>query len=234
MKTLLITGTEAQIGKTTVITALLAYWQRYCSDRSIGVMKPVDLYTNAADDRDCDRLSHFGLNQTAAEITPIALQSADTTSLLPMIQQEKDLDLAKIWQQLQQLDRHLVVIETWGGLGAPLTTTMTWADLAWDWHLPAVLVAPVRPGAVAQIVANVALARQCRLNLKGILLNAVHPCHPNDWEAWVPIDLIQSLTSKPVLGCLPHLSQPDNPDQLIQAVSDWQLEQLFPELLSSL
>ena len=37
---------------------------------------------------------------------------------------------------------------------------MTVADLAAAWHLPVVLVVPVKLGCIAQAVANVALARQ--------------------------------------------------------------------------
>jgi len=60
-------------------------------------------------------------------------------------------------------------------------------------------------GAIAQAVANVALARLSRVHLKGIVLNCVQPRSEQEIADWAPVELIQSLTNTPVLGCLPHL-----------------------------
>lgn len=76
-------------------------------------------------------------------------------------------------------------------------------------------------------MANVALARQSRLHLKGILLNAVQPCSSQDWQDWAPVDLIQSLTRKPVLGCIPYLDDPLDQAKLIKVASDLELEMLW-------
>lgn len=228
MNTLLIAGTDAKVGKTLVVMALIAYWQRYCHHR-LGVMKPIES-RNSIDERDCEQLKRlFNLEQSITEITPIALQ---TTGLLPIAAERAgvQIELEAVWQQLQQLQqqRDFVLIEAWDGLGSPLTPETTVADLAWDWHLPTLLVVPVQPGAVAQAVANVALAQQARIHLKGIILNAVQPCHPQDWDEWAPIDLIQSLTRKPVLGCIPHLENPFDLAKLVQVAANWELERLLP------
>lgn len=222
MNTLLIAGTEAQVGKTVVMMALIAYWQRYCSTRRLGVMKPVDWDSPVATDKEPDghllkRL--YNLDQSAAEITPLMLNAPLAT---------EPFDLEQVWQQLQALQqRDFVLLEAWGGLGSPLNVTTTVADLAWDWKLPTVLVVPVQPGTVAHAVANVALARQSRLHLKGILLNAVQPCSSQDWQDWAPVDLIQSLTRKPVLGCIPYLDDPLDQAKLIKVASDLELEMLW-------
>lgn len=230
MNTLLIAGTEAQVGKTVVLSALIAYWQRYCKSRRLGVMKPIDC---PAANREPDHMllkQLFQLDQTPAEITPLLLQA---DSLLALTSERSNHhDLEHLWRSFQQLQqqRDFVVLETWKGLGAPLNPQTIMADLAWDWQIPTVLVVPVQPEAVSQIVAHVALARQARVHLKGIVLNAVQPCRPEDWQNWVPIDLIQSLTQKPVLGCVPHLEDPQAIDPLVQIASNWELEALFPEL----
>lgn len=173
----------------------------------------------------------FQLQQTLAEITPVQLTTATLPPMAAKLAGQK-IDLEAIWQQLQQLQQRqdLVLLEAWGGLGAPLTSETTVADLAWDWRIPTVLVVPVQPGAVAQAVAHAALAQQARVHLKGILLNAVQPWDATDWERWVPIDLLQSLTQKPVLGVIPHLADPTDLNKLAQIASNWDLEYFLPML----
>ncbi len=233
MQTLLIAGTNAQVGKTVVLAALAAYWQRYRTSQ-VGVMKPIDCARPSRDpsdrppEADCERLQRLlSLPQTSREITPVRLA---VSSLLPEFDQ---IDFEQIWQALQQLQQRydLVLLEALGGLGTPLTAETTAADLAWDWRLPTVLVVPVQPNMVADIVANVALANQSRLHLKGIILNQLHPDswpnYPADHVALA--ELIQSLTRKPVLGYIPHLD-PNNHSQLAQAAAGLALEYLLPSL----
>lgn len=235
MNTLLIAGTDAQVGKTIVMMALIAYWQRYYTPRRLGVMKPIESHGTISEnaERDCDLLTRlFNLDQSPSEVTQLNFQAT-----LPPIALERQggqrIDLEPIWQQLQQLQqRDFVLLEAWGGLGSPLTPTTTVADLAWDWKLPTVLVVPIQPGAVPHAVANVALARQAKVHLKGIILNAAEPCSPEDWMEWAPINLIQSLTQKPVLGCIPYLEDPLDRDKLAQVASELELERLLPVLES--
>ena len=59
-----------------------------------------------------------------------------------------------------------------------MTAELTVADVASQWRLPAVLVVPVRLGAIAAAVANVALAEQKKVKLLGIVLNCTRPCPP--------------------------------------------------------
>jgi len=47
-------------------------------------------------------------------------------------------------------------------------------------------------GAIAQAVANVALARLSRVHLKGIVLNCVQPRSEQEIADWAPVELIQS------------------------------------------
>ncbi len=242
MHTLLIAGTDAQVGKTVVLTALMAYWQRY-TGHLVGVMKPVDLVPEpSSDDRpglsfsqtrsspDAELFQRlFQLNQSLEQITPILLSGS---TLPPTAAEQAGLaiDLDLLWRQMQQMQQQheLVLIEGWGGLGSPLTTETTGADLAWDWRMPTVLVVPVQPGAVAQAVAHVALANQARVNLKGIVLNEVRPCSRQDRANWAPTRLIQSLTRKPVLGHISHLADPQDLNSLVQAAANLDLELLLP------
>lgn len=224
MDTLLIVGTEESVGKTVFISALAAYWQTYRSPSRLGIFKPVDMgqgdHTLYA--------QRFSLGQSPEEITPISLKSA----LVPAIaaaQAGQPIRLERLWKHFEALSQKYdwLLMEGTGSLGTPLTPETTLADLAWDWRLPTVLVVPVRPGAIAQAVANVALAAQCRVHLKGIVLNCVEPRSPQDIEEMVPVKLLQSLTQKPVLGCIPHLKDTTDLEKLAHVASDLTLERVM-------
>lgn len=225
LNALLITGTDTDVGKTVLTTALAAYWQKYQSCRSLGIMKPIqaglgdrELYTQL-----------FSLAQSPEEITPLYFQ-APLAPPLAAAREGRRVELQVVWQALEKLrsSRDWVLVEALGGLGSPVTNELTVADLAAEWRLPTVLVVPVRLGAIALAVANVALARQTRVFLKGIVLNCVQPRSDEEIADLAPPALIQSLTNIPVLGCLPYLDNPTDLAKLVSVASDLDLERLMP------
>ncbi|HEY9909721.1 MAG TPA: dethiobiotin synthase [Thermosynechococcaceae cyanobacterium] len=223
MNALFITATDTNAGKTVLTTALAAYWRKYCGDRPLGILKPVQSGTG-----DRELLSRlFAIDPS--EITPLFFAAP----LAPPLAAQKEgrrVELEKAWQAFEQMQqtREFVLVESAGGLGSPLTAETTNADLAWDWRLPTVLVVPVRLGAIGQAVAHAALAQQCRVHLKGIVLNCVQPCTQEEIADLAPADLIRSLTHLPVLGLLPHLPDPGDLDKLAQVASNLDLERLLP------
>nr|WP_290224421.1 dethiobiotin synthase [Trichocoleus desertorum] len=225
MNALLIAGTDTDAGKTVLTSALAAYWQTYCTSRSLGIMKPIQ---SGVGDREL-YIRLFNLNQSADEITPLYFQ-APLAPPLAADREGRRIELELAWKGLESLrqQRDWVLVESLGGLGSPVTHETTVADLAWDWRLPTVLVVPVRLGAIAQAVANVALARQTRVHLKGIVLNCTQPRTEQEIEDWAPRDLIQSLTHVPVLGVIPYVSDVTDLAKLTQVAANLDLEQLMP------
>lgn len=225
MNVLLITGTDTEVGKTILTTALAAYWQKYQLSRTFGIMKLIQAGTG-------DRQFYtqtFCLNQSPEEITPLYFDAP----LAPPIAAAKEgrtVDLGIVWKALENLrsKRDWVLVEALGGLGSPVTNELTVADLAKSWRLPTVLVVPVKLGAIASTVANVALARLTGFNLKGIVLNCVQPRSEAEIADLTPINLIESLTNTPVLGCLPYLENLTDLDKLAKVASDLDLERIMP------
>ena len=221
---LLIAGTDTETGKTVLTCSLAAYWQTYRPQESLGILKPIQTGIG-----DCELYQKlFDLKQTPEEITPLHFQ----TPVAPPIAAEREgrlVDLGLAWQAFTSLQQRcqLVLVEALGGLGSPITHELTVADLARDWRLPVVLVVPVKLGAIAQAVANVALACQSNVHLKGIVLNCVSPRSDEEIADWAPVDLIQSLTNVPVLGTLPHLANPTDLFKLAQVASDLEIERLI-------
>lgn len=221
---LLISGTDTNVGKTVLTSSLVAYWQRYRNNQNLGLMKL--LQTGVGDSELYHKL--FDFNQFLEIITPIYL----STPVAPPIaadREGKTINLKIIWQNLQKLqqEKDFVLIEGIGGLGTPITHELTVADLARDWNLDVILVVPVKLGAIAQSVANVALARQSKVNVKGIVLSCIAPESTTNFEDWTPIDTITSFTNLPVLGVLPYLEESDNLEKLLAAADLLHLEKIF-------
>lgn len=204
---MLIAGTDGGVGKTLLLTALAHYGQTYYADRRIEVLPLAPVAETVA------------THPTDPE-TP-----RDAALRVPV-----GLNCDRLWEQVSTLaqDSDWLLLDGVGSLGTPLTRETTLADLAWDWRLPTLLVAPVTPGAIAQVVAQVALARQCRLHLRGIVLNCQTPAAMTQIETWMPLKLLQSLTNVQVLGTLPYLAIPTDQDKLVQAVATLDLDRLLP------
>ena len=222
MNTLLITGTDTDTGKTVVTAAIAAYWQKYYPQRTLGMMKPIQ---SGLGDRELYQ-TLFNLEQSPEEITPLYFQ-APLAPPIAAAKENRQIDLAIVWRTLLALQkqRDFVLVESLGGLGSPITDELTVADLAGEWRLQTFLVVPVRLGAIAQAVANVALARQHKINLRGIILNCTQPRTKEEIADLTPPELIQSLTNIPVLGCVPYLENPRDLEQLakVAAALDWEI-----------
>lgn len=222
---LLIAATDTDCGKTVLTCALIAYWQRYCSSRQLGVLKPVQ---SGEGDRELfQRL--FKPDQSLETLNPVFYQAPLAPPIAAALEQ-KIVDLAPAWQRYVTLtqQRDWVLVEGLGGLGSPVTDETTVADMAADWRLPVVLVVPVKLGAIAAAVANAALARQHRLQLQGIVLNCTTPDAATNLEQLTPPDMISHLTRFPVLGVLPYFNDPTNLDQLSAAARGLNLEAIMP------
>jgi len=79
------------------------------------------------------------------------------------------VELELVWQAFESLrsSRDWVLVEALGGLGSPVSEIHCEIGSG---RLPTVLVVPVNLGAIAQAVANVALARLSRVHLKALCL----------------------------------------------------------------
>lgn len=222
---LLIAGTDTEVGKTVVTSALLAYYRHYQPQRSLGLLKLIQ--AGVGDAELYQRL--FFPHLTTAELVPQSF-SAPLAPPLAAALEHRLVDLEQLWQALNSLSQthDWVLLEGAGGLGSPVTDEFTLAALAGLWHLPLVLVVPVKLGAIAQAVANVALARQTGLDLRGIILNCPHPCSDQQVAQWAPVPLMTTLTRVPVLGVLPYLADATSVADLVQAARGLTLDLLDP------
>lgn len=224
-KGLLIAATDTECGKTVLTCALMAYWREYCGSRQLGVLKPVQ--AGVGDRELLQRV--FSLEQPLTEINPVFFEAPLAPPIAAALE-NTTVDLTPAWQRYVALNKQCdwVLVEGLGGLGSPVTDEITVADVAADWRLPVVLVVPVKLGAIANTVANVALARHHRLQLQGIVLNCISPEAETALERLAPPDMISTLTRIPVLGVLPYFSDPTDLTQLSAAARGLDLEAIMP------
>lgn len=220
MKTLLITGTDTDTGKTIITASLKAYYQHYFPNIKVGLMKL--LQTGIQGD-------HQFYEQIFPNDDNIVVPLSFSHPIAPPLaaaKENKSIDLGIIWQALLNLQKEndLILVEALGGLGSPITDELTIADVASSWHLESILVVPVKLGAIAQTVANVALARQNKVKLKGIILNCVNSCTEEQIADLTPINLIESLTQIPILGVFPYLDEVNNLENLVHGISKFDLK----------
>lgn len=222
-QTLLISGTDTEIGKTVVTSALLSYWQIYRQHESIAVCKPLQ---SGFGDREW-YTKVFDLKQPSETVNPLYYEEP----LAPPLAAERSgqvIDLLPAWLALQQLQAQFdwVLVEGLGSLGSPVTYELTIADIARDWRLPILLVVPIRLGCIGQAVAHVALARQSGLDIRGIILNSTGALSAEEIQQWAPTDIIQTLTQVPVIGQVPHLQDPANRETLAAVAAEFDIETL--------
>ncbi|MEM9274225.1 MAG: dethiobiotin synthase [Cyanobacteria bacterium P01_F01_bin.143] len=234
---LLITGTDTNVGKTFVTVALVYYMQKYLPNSSLGLLK---LIQTGIGDRELYAQLFGNLEPTETPEIKIATPLHFQAPLAPPIaatQEGKTIDLSIVWQALSHMQQQqdLVLIEALGGLGSPVTYELTVADLAAEWRLPTILVVPIKLGAIAQAVANVALARSLKIDLRGIVLSCCENYEqPTEISNLAPVDLIESLTQIPILGILPYVNDLTEGNILEKIVSDWDWELMFPHKVTNL
>jgi dethiobiotin synthetase len=214
------------VGKTILTASLAAYWLTY-SDRpreELGIYKPLQ---SGLGDREY-YAQVLPLSQSLSEITPLYFETPIAPAIAA-VKEDKPIDLGLIWRQFQHLtsQKKCLLVEAMGGLGSPITDEYIVADLARDWALATILVVPVRLGAISQAIANVALAREQKVKIKGIVLSCSQPMSDQDISELAPPEMISRLTCLPVMGILPHIDNLEDISQLAKAASALDIEQIW-------
>lgn len=177
-----ITGTDTDVGKTYIATALV---QHFCEQglQAVG-MKPVaagaelvngrllnsdviELIKASNVDADLALINPYVFAQAIAP--HIAAEQAGITVSLDNIQQSFNALQAKA---------DVVVVEGAGGFRVPINRQETMADLAIKLNLPIVLVVGVRLGCINHALMTAGSIRAAGLNLVGWVANRIDPNMP--------------------------------------------------------
>jgi len=192
MKTLFVSGTDTEVGKTWVSAHILRALRR--SGRRVGAWKPVCSGAVDCNGRriwqDIQALADAIEGNAPAENTEYAAtlidRICDQRFDLPMApniaarHEGRVVSDAILLAGPERWRNHadLVVVEGAGGLLSPASETLLGADLAAQLRMPILLVAANRLGTIHQTLATIEAAQARGLEIKAVILNEVSPQVP--------------------------------------------------------
>src|SRR5215510_3465916 len=207
-RSLLITGTDTGIGKTTVTSAIAAALRR--RGCNVGVTKPVEtgcepgadgtllpadaLHLRWAADRETEPLDAVCPYRFRAPLAPSVAARREAAPL----------DLAAVVDAVRAMMARYdpLLVEGAGGLLVPLTDAATFADLARACDLRLLVVVGNRLGAINHTRLTLDWARAAELSVAGYVVNTLSP--DPDLAMRTNVDVLRELCGPP-LGVLPFL-----------------------------
>jgi dethiobiotin synthetase len=208
---LFVTGTDTEIGKTFVSSALLRGFVR--EGLQAAAMKPIAAgafeVNGVLHNEDADQLdaassvllppamrTPYLLKEPAAPHIAAALENVSFDLEHIVACHDKALKLADV-----------VVVEGVGGFRVPLTATQDTADLAVALKLPVVLVVGMRLGCISHALLTAEAIAARGLTLAGWVANRIDPdmTFPDENIASIRAHLAHAYDA-PLLGVVPHIS----------------------------
>ena len=204
-----VTGTDTEIGKTLISTALL-HALAQSGARAAG-LKPVAAGAEWRDgawrNEDADRLAAAANIVLPAQwANPYLLREPAAPHIAAALE-DAHIDMAHILYCIEQAAgmADAIVVEGVGGFCVPLSDQKNTADLAQQLGLPVIMVVGLRLGCInhACLTAEAIAARGLRLG--GWVANAVDPAMRH---ADANVETLVRLLPAPLLGTVPRLPLP--------------------------
>lgn len=224
-----ITGTDTEVGKTKMSTAILT-WLNHSGYRAIG-MKPVAAGSLPGPDAPVneDALALLACSASAlpyADINPWLLDAPTSPDIAARLS-AVDVTLAPVTRAFAACSAaaDIVVVEGIGGWRVPLGPDLQTVDLVRELDLPVILVCGIRLGGInhALLSAEVILADGCELC--GWIGNVIDPDYVYADES---IATLEACMPAPLLGV--HAWQaPDEPAVIDPRLASG-LRRLWPQI----
>ncbi|MBB5427421.1 dethiobiotin synthetase [Paraburkholderia sp. JPY158] len=208
---LFVTGTDTEIGKTFVSSALLRGFVR--EGLQAAAMKPIAAgafeVNGVLHNEDADQLDAASSVLLPPAIrTPYLLKEPAAPHIAAALENISfDLDHIVACHRDALKLAEVVVVEGVGGFRVPLTATQDTADLAVALKLPVVLVVGMRLGCISHALLTAETIAARGLTLAGWVANRIDPdmTFPDENIASIRAHLAQAYDA-PLLGIVPHIS----------------------------
>ncbi|ASR88745.1 dethiobiotin synthase [Alcaligenes aquatilis] len=218
MRACFVTGTDTEIGKTLVSSALLHVLNQ--SGASTLGIKPIASGAEEINGRlhneDVNALArHSSLNAAPETLTPYLFKPAAAPHILAEqagIELEPTLIQKTVQAAVKSAD--YVVVEGVGGFMLPLGQGRTGVDLAQALQLPVVLVVGLRLGALNHALLTAQAIRTSGLHLLGWVANHIAPEMSYAKEN---LQTLHDYLPGPCLGVIPRLNATTLDDRIQQA-----------------
>lgn len=212
MKSCFITGTDTEVGKTFVTSALLLALQQR-GVRAIG-MKPVAAGTdNQGRNDDVEALMAASVVQAPHELVNPYLFHPPIAPHIAAQEAGCRIDLEHIVSCFRQLEQQAdaVLVEGVGGFCVPLGAALDAADLAEKLALPVILVVGMRLGCINHALLTQQAIAARGLKLTGWIANRIDPAMPRFAENQATLE---ARLAAPLLASIPPHSTPQSAARL--------------------
>ena len=204
-----ITGTDTDVGKTTIAAGLLRAAR--LAGLSTAAVKPVaagcELTVDGLRNNDAlALLAECSVPLRYVEVNPVALAPA-TAPHLAALEAGISLDLTALTTAVQAVlakQADFTLVEGAGGWRVPLHDTATLAHLAVALQLPVIVVVAVRLGCINHALLTIEAIERDGLRVAGWVANLLEPQMPRLEEN---IASLAARISAPCLGRVPRLSE---------------------------
>ncbi|WP_041521668.1 dethiobiotin synthase [Gilvimarinus agarilyticus] len=210
MKHFFVTGTDTDVGKTQIASALL------CKARQTGLTTAAVKPVAAGCEHDGERLLNDDALQLQAQcyppleyqvVNPVAF-AAPIAPHIAAAEQCAELSVTQLAPRCEQVlaaGAEFALIEGAGGWRVPLSGAETLADLARALQLPVILVVGVRLGCINHALLTAEAIARDGLPLAGWVANIIDP-HTSRLKA--NIATLTERLGAPCLGVVPFLASP--------------------------
>jgi len=204
LKSIFITGTDTDVGKTYITAGLAITLRKMGTD--VGVMKPfaagvkqkkgfksedVEILSNSAKVDDSEEL----LNPQFFPISASPYTAWKKLKIKPKI--------PLILSSLKKLAKkhEMILVEGMGGTMTPILKNYFITDLIKDMKIPTIIVTRSKVGTVNHTIMTVKMCQKYKIPIKGIIIN--------NFDKGYPIDQLkkdlEDLTGIKVLGSIPFI-----------------------------
>ena len=204
-----VTGTDTEIGKTLVSSALLYSFVQ--AGLRVAAMKPVaagvTLHNGVRVNEDIELLrAQANVALPENEMTPYLWDEP----IAPHIAAQKNgvvmhVDVIQQAYKVAAQRADTIIVEGVGGFCVPLSSEANMADVAVALGLPVVMVVGLRLGCISHALLTVEAIRSRGLTLAGWVANTVDPAMPYRDEN---IQTLRDALAAPCLGCIPRFNEP--------------------------
>ncbi len=206
LKSLFITGTDTDVGKTYITAGLAVTFRKMGID--VGVMKPfaagtaqkkgfksedIEILSNAAQVNDPENL----VNPQFFTIPASPYTAWKNLKIKPKIN-----SVLSSFKSLSKI-HSMMLVEGMGGIMTPILKNYFVTDLIKDMKIPAILVTRTKVGTVNHTMMTVKMCEKYKIPIKGIIINDF------DSDGYKTKELtrdLTSLTGVPILGSIPFIN----------------------------
>lgn len=205
MKSIFITGTDTDVGKTYVTAGLAVTLRKMGID--VGIMKPFaagSAQKNGYKSEDVEILSKSAqVNDPERLVNPqfFAMPASPYTASKRLKIKVRIKGVLSSFKKLSQMHQTLLV-EGMGGIMTPILKNYFVTDLIKEMKIPAVIVTRTKVGTINHTIMTCNMCEKYKIPIKGIIIN-------NFDSDGYPVKVLKkdlaALTGVPILGVIPYL-----------------------------